>query len=631
MIGMLIMVLLCDVANGSLKAQPISELRAVKITNVDSQVMFEDERIAEAMDFLASVGINTIVPVVWNSNSANGDYPLYPSAVFERYFGTSIHPRFAGRDVLERIVIEAHRNGMEVLPWFEMGFSTSYSQNGGHILQKYPDWALRDKTGKLVVKNGFDWMSNIHPGPQALIREMTEEVVINYDVDGIEYSDRIPAMPYEGGYEPYTVALYQKEHGGVNPPDDSKDPAWLRWRADKLNAWFRSVREVVKKHGAHVTVAASPSLYPWAYAEYLQDSPTWMKDGIADEVIPQLYRYNLNDYAKELNLSLPYYSSYHSKYYAGVLMKVGSYLISAEYLLKLIETNRAKGVMGEVYFFYEGFRTQNNALGNLLKETAYSKPALIPMRSGTVFRPPATFSASKTPLNGTWNPLPETGFKNTTLWRSDEANAQMLYSFSVPFSAWFDVFAHQTTEAGQTAQARYKVFGKMGGADVLVNQTDTRKDGWQKIGSVYLEKGTQQVVQLERGGSTQGVLSAGEVMIMINRKKSPDVVVNILDEKPLPHKKNTPFYVFPNPSSGIKTIEVNLEKTSHVLLEVYDINGSKIAKIVEGTHPQGFHKWQWMPLDSLPSSVYLLRLTLDNLVLNHRVVHFRSLGTNSKE
>ncbi|HRR08919.1 MAG TPA: hypothetical protein PLO56_09530, partial [Rhodothermales bacterium] len=81
----------------------------------------------------------------------------------------------------------------------------------------------------------------------------------------------------------------------------------------------------------------------------------------------------------------------------------------------------------------------------------------------------------------------------------------------------------------------------------------------------------------------------------------------------------------------IKTIEVNLEKTSHVLLEVYDINGSKIAKIVEGTHPQGFHKWQWMPLDSLPSSVYLLRLTLDNLVLNHRVVHFRSLGTNSKE
>ncbi|MBL7978146.1 MAG: family 10 glycosylhydrolase [Bacteroidetes Order II. Incertae sedis bacterium] len=601
-------------------------MRAVKITNVDSQVMFEDARIAEAMDFLASVGINTVVPVVWNSNGANGDFPLYPSAVFERYFGTAIHPRFAGRDALERIVIEAHRNGMEVLPWFEMGFSTSYSQNGGHILQKYPDWALRDKTGKLVVKNGFDWMSNIHPGPQALIREMTEEVVVNYDVDGIEYSDRIPAMPYEGGYEPYTVALYQKEHGGANPPDDPKDPAWVRWRADKLNEWFRSVREVVKKHGTHLTVAASPSLYPWAYAEYLQDSPTWMKDGLADEVIPQLYRYNFNDYTKELNLSLSYNTTSSSGYYAGVLMKVGSYLISADYLSKLIETNRAKGVLGEVYFFYEGFRAQNNALGNLLKETAYAKPAFVPGRKGGAFRPPATFSAFKTPISGTWSALPKTGFKNTTLWGSEEVNAQMAYSFLVPFSAWFDVYAHQSADVTQTTHARYQVFGKTGETGALVNQTDAQKNGWQKIGSVYLEKGMQQVVRLEHGGTTQGILSAGEVMLMINRKKSPDVVVNNLADQPTPTKKSTLLYVFPNPSSRIKTIQVNLENASPVLLEVYDLNGSKVAKITEEICPEGLHEWQWIPADSLPAAVYLLRLTLDNLVLNRRIIHLKGNG-----
>jgi len=40
------------------------EFRAVKLTNVDSRVLFSDEAIAEAMDYLASIGINVILPVV---------------------------------------------------------------------------------------------------------------------------------------------------------------------------------------------------------------------------------------------------------------------------------------------------------------------------------------------------------------------------------------------------------------------------------------------------------------------------------------------------------------------------------------------------------------------------------------
>ena len=128
--------------SGWVLSQPLAEMRGIKLTNVDSNVMFSDGGIARAMDFLAETGINTVLCVVWNSNGADGDYTLYPSAVMDQYFGKSIHPAFSGRDALQRVLIEAHRNGIEVLPWFEMRFSTSYSQNGGHILQKYPDWAL---------------------------------------------------------------------------------------------------------------------------------------------------------------------------------------------------------------------------------------------------------------------------------------------------------------------------------------------------------------------------------------------------------------------------------------------------------------------------------------------------------
>ncbi|MBC7187521.1 MAG: family 10 glycosylhydrolase, partial [Calditrichaeota bacterium] len=288
-------------------AQPLRELRAVKLTNVDSYVLFDDAEIARAMDFLAAHGFNVVLPVVWNGHGVDGVYTLYPSAVMDRLFGRAMYPLFfPGRDPLERVVIEAHRNGMEVWPWFEMGFSCSYSQGGGYILGTFPEWALRDNSGALVVKNGFDWMSGINPEVQGLLLALVTEIVDRYDVDGIEFSDRIPAMPVEGGYDLATAQLYVQEHAGSAPPANYRDPEWMRWRAQKLTAFYRAVRDSVKRRSTHLIVSSSASVYPWAYQEYLQDSPTWFNSGIIDNLIPQLYRYTFSEYLYELNSSLSY-------------------------------------------------------------------------------------------------------------------------------------------------------------------------------------------------------------------------------------------------------------------------------------------------------------------------------------
>ena len=124
--------------------------------------------------------------------------------------------------MLERVIIEAHRNGIEVYPWFEYGFAAWYSGGnppiGGHILQTKPDWACKISNGQICNENGFDWMSAIHPEVQDFMNKLNSRSNDSYDIDGIEFSDRIPAMPIEGGYEPYTVSLYQSEHSGQNPP-----------------------------------------------------------------------------------------------------------------------------------------------------------------------------------------------------------------------------------------------------------------------------------------------------------------------------------------------------------------------------------------------------------------------------
>jgi hypothetical protein len=125
----------------------LEEFRAVKLTNVDSELLASHENIAAGMDYLKSINVNAVLVVVWNSSGSDGDHTLYPSAVMDSLFGRPIHPAYVNRDPLAEVITEAHLRGIEVFPWFEMGFSTSYGQNGGYILDTYPDWALEDVNG----------------------------------------------------------------------------------------------------------------------------------------------------------------------------------------------------------------------------------------------------------------------------------------------------------------------------------------------------------------------------------------------------------------------------------------------------------------------------------------------------
>lgn len=216
-------------------AQLPEELRGVKLTNVDWQVLFSDEAIAEAMAFLADAGFNAVLPVV-----QNGGYTIYPSEVMARRFGKPIHPNpaLAGRDPLAVLIREAHKHGMEVYPWFEYGFAANYSglngpATGGFILQQHPEWAARHVNGDICKKNGFDWMNGIHEEVQDFMLELVMEVVRRYEVDGVEFSDRMPAMPVECGYDDYTKALY-KRFNAVDPPSDPQNQTWKNWRANEL-------------------------------------------------------------------------------------------------------------------------------------------------------------------------------------------------------------------------------------------------------------------------------------------------------------------------------------------------------------------------------------------------------------
>ena len=208
-------------------------MRGVWVTTTASTALDNRNNIKQMFGNCKSAGINNVFIVVYNNGRT-----IFPSTVMQNLNGIRQLERFAGRDPLQECIEEGKIVGIKVHAWFEYGFAASFSANGGSIVAAKPDWAAKDINGRLVVKNGFDWLNGLHPEVQQFMIDLFKEVISKYEVDGVQGDDRLPAMPPTGGYDPYTVNLYKSENGGADPPPASNDAGWLRWRANKLTLFL---------------------------------------------------------------------------------------------------------------------------------------------------------------------------------------------------------------------------------------------------------------------------------------------------------------------------------------------------------------------------------------------------------
>lgn len=349
----------------SCQTQKNEAVRGVWLTNVDSEVLNSKENIVDAVKMLDELGFNTIFVVTWNKAMTS-----YPSRIMKKFTGVEIDTLFNGRDPLKELIEEAHKKNIKVIAWFEFGFSSSYQLNGGPILEKKPEWAAKDVNGNLVTKNGFEWMNGFNPDVQNFMLSLIMEVVRNYNVDGIQGDDRLPAMPSEAGYDEYTVNLYKSEHDGNDPPSYHKDYDWIKWRSSLLTDFMGRIYDSVKTFNKNIIVSMAPSIYPWSEEEYLQDWPTWMQKGYVDLVCPQVYRYNIKDYSSALELIVEDQINKDNlkKFYPGVLLKVGDYYPDETFLRQMIDLNRKNGIEGEVFFFYEGIKKYPDFFKEIYKD-----------------------------------------------------------------------------------------------------------------------------------------------------------------------------------------------------------------------------------------------------------------------
>lgn len=333
----------------------VNAMRGIWITTTASTVLDSRDNIRTAVQACKTANINHIFVVVYNNART-----MYPSDVMRNLIGVSILERFAGRDPLREMIEEGHAAGIKVHAWFEYGFASSFSANGGPIIAAKPHWAARDAGGNLTIKNGFDWLNAFHPEVQQFMIDLFKEVTSKYNIDGVQGDDRLPALPSSAGYDNYTLGLYRAENGGADPPGNITDAGWLQWRARKLNAFCKRLRNEVKSIKPNVMFTISPSPFPWGLNEYLQDWPTWVDSAWVDAIIPQCYRYDIGAYSATINQQKSFHRNSNIPLYPGVLLRSGTYIATEGFLSQMITENRRAGFKGEVYFFYEGLPTRSS-------------------------------------------------------------------------------------------------------------------------------------------------------------------------------------------------------------------------------------------------------------------------------
>lgn len=357
----------------------MKKVRGVWITNVGSDVFDSEDNIKKALQLLAKTGFNVVFPVVWNKG-----FTLYQSKVMEQEFGSDfkIDPKYISRDPLKEVINAAKEVGLKVIPWFEYGFAFSHESIDNDNKRRFKKmlqergWIAvnhNDKPQPLIV-NGFEWMNALNSEVQSFMLDLILEVTKEYDVDGIQGDDRLPAFPTAG----FDQATANKFSGSGSKPAQA-DRKWMQFRADILTNYLKRIKDKVKavgqSKGKELIVSMAPHPRQHGFDTALQDTKKWIKDNLVDMLHPQLYRREFVEYKQLSNdeiVGQSFNKDELAKISPGILMKLADYRINSDELQKVIKHNNSLGINGAVFFFFEGLRNPDDKLVQVLRNELYA-------------------------------------------------------------------------------------------------------------------------------------------------------------------------------------------------------------------------------------------------------------------
>jgi uncharacterized lipoprotein YddW (UPF0748 family) len=331
-------------------------MKGVWLTNTDSKLLHSRQNLETGLRQLQKLGFDTIYPVVWHRA-----YTLYPSAIAEKYTGhlTLPQPEYSNRDYLAELLEIAHELGLRVIVWWEYGLMLPPNCE---LVQRHPSCLTLTNTGDTLRRKTASaqldqcvWLNPTDPQVIQMMKELVTDLVLRYPIDGIQFDDHW-GWPVELGFEPATQAAYRQSATGIWPFGQQQN--WANWAGDRLTAAFQQVISQIKQTNPSCLISLSPNPLRFSIDNYRMDWQHWYQLGLIDELVVQVYRYNLPSFQAELNK--PELQLLKEKIAIGILTGLRGKKQSPELVQQQIAIVQGSGFPGFVCFFYETVIELNN-------------------------------------------------------------------------------------------------------------------------------------------------------------------------------------------------------------------------------------------------------------------------------
>ena len=258
------------------------ETRAVWISYLEYQSVLQGKtqkqfrnNIKTMFANIAADGFNTVFVHVRSHSDAMYDSDIFPWSVY----CTGTEGTDPGYDPLEIMVDEAHSAGLLIEAWINP-YRVKGNSNTAKIAASSPAYKWLD-TGKVIVLDNGIYYNPADEEVIDLVVSGVEEIVRNYNVDGIHFDDYFYPTTSESFDKSY-YNEYKKSGGKLG---------LAAWRRQNVNILIKEVYSAIKAIDSSCRFGISPAgNTEQNYNTLYCDVETWVTSkGYVDYICPQIY------------------------------------------------------------------------------------------------------------------------------------------------------------------------------------------------------------------------------------------------------------------------------------------------------------------------------------------------------
>lgn len=293
---------------------------------------------------MKELGINKVFFLVKNPNGRAYYKSKILKPVLNNDFVTNENKE-NGWDILEYVIKKSRENGIKIYPYINV-FAES-----GYFLKENPDYAEKNRAGKK-----YEWSSPASEEIKKRVLAIVEEIVKNYDIDGIQL-DRVRYEDIYSGYNEESVKKYKQKYG---KEPDIKDEDFTKFRKELVSQVVKEIYKKIKEINPNIELSAAVFHSPKTAENVLQDWREWVRGGYIDYIYTMSYTNTENNFKLFLNDNLEVFKD--KEISAKLVIGVGAYYknMTPDILIKQVKSvYESEEACGVCYFSFYNILEDN--------------------------------------------------------------------------------------------------------------------------------------------------------------------------------------------------------------------------------------------------------------------------------